>query len=119
MVVFLPLPLAATEELAEAAVLYRVRVRVCAVLDRGKEALTEAAVVGEVVVGPEGLLLAEPVYHVHLLGHAALDASDLLGVEAELKDVRGPSVACELRVDRLIAAVGPAHDEVGSPRHPS
>ena len=115
MVVVLPLLLAATEELAEAAVLDRVGVRVGAVLDRGKEALAEAPVVGEVVVGPKGLLLAEPVYHVHLLGHAALNACDLLGVEAELKDVRGPSVACELRVERLVAAVRLAHDEVGEP----
>ncbi len=115
MVVLLPLRAAACEELAEAAVLDRVRVRVGAVLDGREEALAEAAVVGEVVVGPEGLVLAEPVDDVHLLGHAPLDARDLLGVEAELEDVRGPSVARELRVERLVAAVGPALDEVGEP----
>ena len=51
----------------------------------------------------------------HLLGHAALDASDLLGVEAELEDVRRPRVARELRVERLVGAVRLAHDEVGEP----
>ena len=44
-----------------------------------------------------------------------LDARDLLGVEAELEDVRRPSVPRELRVERLVGAVGLAHDEVGEP----
>ena len=51
----------------------------------------------------------------HRLGQAPLDTSDLFGVEAELKNVRGLSVARELGVERLVAADRPANDEVGQP----
>ena len=115
VVVLLPPLLAESEEVAEAAVLDRVRVGGRAVLDGGEEAAAEAPVEGEVVVGPEALELAGAGDDVHPLRPAALDASDLLGVEAELEDVRGPRVARELRVERLVAAVRLAHDEVGEP----
>ena len=115
VVVLLPLRLAEVEEVAEAAVLDRVRVGVAAVLDRVEEAPLEAPVVGGVVAGSEGLALAEAVDDVHELGRAALDARELLGVEGELEDVRGPRAARELRVDDLVGAVRVALDEVGDP----
>ena len=115
VVVLVPPLLAEREEVAQPAVLDRVRVGLLAVLDSVEEAAAEAPVEGEVVVGQEALELAGAGDDVHVLGHAALDTSDLLGVEAELEDVRGPRVARELRVERLVGAVRLAHDEVGEP----
>ena len=115
VVVALPLLLAEREEVAEPAVLDRVRVGRRAALDRVEEARAEPPVEGEVVVRVEGLGLAGAGDDVHRARHRALDASDLLGVEAELEDVSRPSVPRELRVERLVAAVRLAHDEVGEP----
>ena len=52
------------------------------------------------------------------LGPAALDAGELLGVEAELEDVLGPRVARELRVDDLVGAVGWRSRKSAIPRQP-
>src|SRR3954471_20782408 len=112
MVVGLPLRLAALQEVAEAAVLDRERVGVEPARDRGEEAALQPTVVGLVVAGPEGLALAEAVDDVHELRAPALDARELLGVEAELKHVRRPRAPCELRVDDLVGTVGEALDEV-------
>ena len=60
VVIFLPLLLASAKELAEAAVLYRVGVRVGTVLDRGEEALAEPAVVREVPSGRYVSLSSSP-----------------------------------------------------------
>ena len=86
-----------------------------AALDRVEEPPLQPPVVGDVVVGPEGLALAEPVDDVHRLRLAPLDPRDLLGVEAELEHVRRPRAARELRVDDLVAAVRLALEEVGEP----
>ena len=65
VVVALPLLLAAREELAERAVVDRVRVGRLPVLDHVEEPLPQPAVVREEVVRPEALPLAEPVDDVH------------------------------------------------------
>jgi hypothetical protein len=49
----------------------------------------------------------------HRSGPTALDARHLLGVEAELKDVRGLGAPRELGVDHLVAAVRLALEKVG------
>jgi hypothetical protein len=56
---------------------------------------------------------------VHVFGLAALDARELLGVEAELEDVLGPRAAGELRVDDLVGAVGRRSRKSAMPRQPS
>ena len=115
VVVVAPLLLAALEEDAERAVVDRVRVGRVAVLDRGEEPLLEPVVVGEEVVGPECLPLAEPVDDMHCVWAVALDACELLGVEAELEHVRRLRPSRELRVDDLVRPVRLALEEVGEP----
>src|SRR5262249_8827511 len=61
------------------------------------------------------LSLAGPGDDVHRARHRTLNASDLLGVEAELNDVSRPSVSSELGVERLIGAIRQANDEVREP----
>jgi hypothetical protein len=115
VVVLFPARLAELEEVAEAAVLDRVGICGRLVLDRTDEALPEATVVGAVVLGTEGLALAEAGDDVHEFGVAPLNARELLTVEAELEHVLGPRVAGELRVDDLVGAVGEELEEVGDP----
>jgi hypothetical protein len=52
---------------------------------------------------------------VHELGREPLDTSNLLGVEAELKDVIRLRVPSKLRVDDLVAAIGPTLEKVSAP----
>jgi hypothetical protein len=112
VVVPLPLPLTALEELAERAVVDRVRVGRPGVLDCVEEPLLEPTVVGEEVLRAEGLALAEPVNNVHLLRPSALDPRELLGVEGELKQVSRLGPAGELGVDDLVRAVGLSLEKV-------
>src|SRR5205814_8436916 len=84
----LPLLLAEHEELAERTVVDRIRVGRPPALDRVEKPPLEPVVVGEEVLRPEALALGEPVDDVHPLRPAPLNASELLGVEAELEDVR-------------------------------
>ena len=82
------------------------------------EPAPNAPVVGAELLGPEGRALAGPEHDVHLLRRASLDASNLLGVEAELKDVVGLRVPSELGVDDLVCAVGLKLEKVGAPAPP-
>jgi hypothetical protein len=115
VVVALPLRLAEREEVAESAVLDRVRVSRRAARDCVEEPSAQPPVEGEVVVRVEALGLASAGDDAHRARHRALDARDLLGVEAELDDVSRPSVPRELGVERLVGAIGLANNEVGEP----
>jgi hypothetical protein len=79
------------------------------------EPVAYAAIVSAELLRPEGHALAGPEHDVHELGRKPLDASNLLGVEAELKDVVGLRVPSELRVDDLVATVGLTLEEVSTP----
>jgi hypothetical protein len=118
VVVGVPLLLAAREELAERAVVDRVRVGRPVVVDRVEEPSLEPPVVGEEVVRLEGLALTEPIDDVHPLGPFVLDPSELLGVEAELKQVSRLGPASELGVDDLVGAVRPKLEKVREPVPP-
>ena len=113
--VALPLLLAEREELAERTVVDRVRVGRPPVLDRVEKPPLEPPVVGEEVVRPKGLALGEPVDDVHLVRPAPLNPSELLGVEAELEDVRSLGPASELGVDDLVRPVGLKLEKVREP----
>ena len=115
VVVPLPLLLAEREELAERAVVDRVRVGRLPVLDRVEEPRPQPAVVGEEVVRPEALALAEPVDDVHRVRPAPLNPRELLGVEAELEHVSRLGPARELGVDDLVPAVRLPLEKVREP----
>ncbi len=72
-----------------------------------------AARVGGELLRAEALPLAGAEQHVDPRRLAPLDARELLAVEAELEDVGGLRAAGELRVDRLVGAVGLPLEEVG------
>ncbi len=102
-------------EVADPAVVARPRVRVLLGGERAEEPLAHPPVVRLELREPERLPLAEAVLHVDVLDGRLLDPRDLLGVEAELQDVRRLGGSGELRVDRLVPAVLPALEEVGEP----
>ena len=118
VVVPLPLCLAAPKELAERAVDDRVRVGRPVVLDRVQEPRLDPPVVGEEVVWLEALTLAEPVDDVHARRPAPLDPSELLGVEAELKQVSRFRSARELGVDDVVGPVRLKLEKVREPVPP-
>jgi hypothetical protein len=119
MVVALPLLLAARQELAQRAVLDRIRVgRRAAVLHDGEEALAHAPVVGGEVLGPEALALPGAGNDVHRPRRATRDPRHLLAVEGELEHVSRPSVPSQLRIDDLVGPVRLPLDEVGLPEPP-
>ena len=104
MVVGDALRVAALGPPAELAVRHRVRVGVeRRGGDLGEEALLDPAVVGIELREPEAVLLARAEDDVDALGLAALEASDLLAVEAELEEEVGLGAAGELRVGDLVA----------------
>ena len=115
------LRVAALGPAAERAVVDRVRVGVARRGgDLGEEPLLDPAVVGVELREPEAVLLAGAEDDVDPLGLAALEASDLLAVEAELEEEVGLGAAGELRVGDLVApvaevgrAVVDAEEEVG------
>src|SRR5262249_13519525 len=115
VIVVPPLSLAASEKLTERAVVDGVRVRRASVVDRVEKPLPDAPVVGEEVGGPERLPLPEPVDYVHPLRPAPLNPSELLGVEAKLKQVRRLGPPSELGVDDLVRAVRLQLEEVRVP----
>ena len=115
VVVLDPLPVAACAEVADPAVVARPRVRLRLGVERSQEPVAHAPVVRLELGEPERLALAAPVLDVDVLDGPALDAGELLGVEAELKDVRRLRRAGELRVDRLVAAFRKALEEVREP----
>jgi len=100
-------------EVADAAVPARPAVGHLPRLEHGEIPLADAAVVRLEVDDAERLARAEPVLDVDALDGAPLEASDLLGVEQQLQDVRRLGTARELGVDGLVAAAGPALEEVG------
>ncbi len=112
MVVVDPLEVTAVPEVADPAVVARPRVRVLLGLERAEEPLAYAPVVRLELGEAKGLALAEAVLDVDVLDRCALDARDLLGVEAELQDVSRLRRAGELRVDRLVPPVRLALEEV-------
>ena len=107
--------LAELAEVADAAVVARVRLGLARVLDGVEEAVADAPVVGEEVVGAVALAHAGAELDVEPLRHAPDDAAHLLGVEAELEHVRRLPVPRELRVDDFVGAVPLADDEVREP----
>jgi hypothetical protein len=115
VVVVPPLLIAAGEELAERAVVDRVRVGVAAVRDRGEEPIAKPPVVGVEVIGPIGLPHAKPGHDVHRRRAPPGDPLDLLRVEAELNQVPGPRVPRELGVQRLVAPVRLPLEKVREP----
>ena len=115
VVVLTPARLASLLEVAPVAERDRQRVDVDPRRDRADEPRAHAVVVGEEVGDAKAVARASAEHDVHPLGHGALNARDLLGVEAELEHVGGLRVARELRVDDLVAPVGLALDEVGEP----
>ena len=115
MVVLLPARLAELEEVAERAVLDRKRVCRRRLGDELLEAPADAPVVGVEVGDAERLAGAGAEQHVHPLRWAALDARELLGVEAELEDVVRLRVPRELGVGGLVGAVRLPLEEVGDP----
>ncbi len=122
VVVRVPLRLAARQEVADLAVRDRQRVGRRLRGEPAQEALAHAPVVGTEVDGPERLALARAEQHVHPLRLAPLDARDLLGVEAELEDVRRLRVPRELRVGDLVAPraeVGRRVDALEEVREPA
>src|SRR4029453_4888701 len=106
VVVPLPLRLAAFEEVTDRAVRDRQRVSRGRVGDELEEALPDAPVVGHEVAGPVGVAEPGSEQDVHERRLAPGDAGELLGVEAELEDVSRLGSARELRVRRLVGAVG-------------
>ena len=109
-----PVRLAERAEVADRAVRDGPRLGVRRVRDELLEPAANAAVVSAELLRPERHALAGPEHDVHELRRVPLDASDLLGVEAELKDVSRLRVPRELRVDDLVAAVGLEFEEVGA-----
>src|SRR5438093_1558020 len=103
VVVVLPALLAELEEVAEAAVGDRIRVRVGAARDCLRETAAGAAEEGAEVGGPVRLHIAGAEDDVHPLGQSPLDPLELVRVEGELEDVRGLRArAGELRVPGLV-----------------
>ncbi len=84
-------------------------------IERCEEPLAHAPVVRLELGDAERLALAAPVLDVDALDGRALDPRDLLGVEAELQDVRRLRRPRELRVDRLVPPVGLPLEEVREP----
>ena len=82
--------------------------------DEPLEPATETAVVRAELLGTERDALAGTEHDVHPPRRTPLDARDLLGVEAELEDVRRLRVTRELRVDDLVRAVRLKLEEVGA-----
>ena len=103
VVVVLAPALAGLVPAAHAAVADGQRVGDRLVGQRGEEAGPHGAVVGGHLGGADRgpLLAAED--HVHVLGLGALEAGDLLGVEAELQDGRRLHLAGQLGVLGLVA----------------
>ena len=109
-----PVRLAERAEVADRAVRDGPRLGVRRVGDELLEPVADAPVVSAELLRPERHALAGPEHDVHELGRVPLDASDLLGVEAELKDVSRLRVPRELRVDDLVPAVGLEFEEVSA-----
>ena len=106
-------PLAAQPaEVADPAVVAGPRIRVVPTIERGEEPLAYATVVRLELGDAKRLALAAAVLDVDALDGRALDPRDLLGVEAELQDVRRLRRPRELRVDRLVPPVGLPFEEV-------
>ena len=105
-------------EVADRAVVDRPRPRVALALlarDRGQQPLPAPAEEGDELGSPQRRALARAELDVDVLGQPSLDPPELLGVEAELDRVERLRRARELRVDRLVGAVGQPHEEVGEP----
>ena len=100
-------------EVADRAVVDRVRLGRRRVGDEALEPRADAPVVGGELDRAEGLLLARAEQDVNVLRLAPLDERELLVVEEELEDVGGLRGARELGVERLVGAVRLLHQEVG------
>ena len=99
-------------EVADAAVVDRIRLGLRRVGDEALEPRAHVPVVGGEVAGVEAGLLPRAEQDVDLLRLAPLDPRELLVVEEELEDVGGLRAAGELRVERLVGAVRLAEEEV-------
>ena len=105
-------------EVADAAVVDRIRLGLRRVGDEALEPRAHVPVVGSEVAGVEAGLLPRAEQDVDLLRLAPLDPRELLVVEEELEDVGGLRAAGELRVERLVGAVRLAEEEVGDAAPP-
>ena len=115
VVVGLQLRAAEVAEVADPAVPARPGVGRVLARERSEEPLAHAPVVRLELRDAEALPLPAPVLDVDVLDRRALDPLELLGVEAELEQVRRLGRARELRVDGLVGAVRRALEEVGEP----
>ena len=103
-VVLAPPPLVAhLAELAQRAVVDRVRLGGRGAAERGEEAAAHASVVGGEVGVAQPPALADAEQHVHRDRCRLLDGGDRLAVEAELQHVRRLLGARQLGVQRLVA----------------
>ena len=100
-------------EVADIAVVDRVRLGRRRVGDELLEPRADAPVVGGELARVERRLLAVAEEDVDLPVGRPLDPRELLVVEEELEDVGGLGAARELGVERLVDAVRPAEEEVG------
>ena len=113
MVDLVPPGVAEGLEVADGAVVDRVRLGRRRVGDELLEPRADAPVVGGELARVEGRLLARAEEDVDLPVGRPLDPRELLVVEEELEDVGGLGGARELGVERLVDAVRPAEQEVG------
>ena len=102
MIVVDALLAAAMPEVADPAVVARPGVGLLLDGERAEEPLAHPPVVRLELREPERLALASAVLDVDVLDGRPLDPRNLLGVEAELQDVRRLRGPGELRVDRLV-----------------
>ncbi len=114
VVVFAPLLLARRPMRADGTVRVRVGDGLRRLLDEALEARLLRAGVVDHLEGADRLAQPRPELDMDMLGQRALDRGDRIRIERELQDVVGEGiVACELRVDRLVAPVA----EIGLARN--
>ena len=106
-------------EVADRAVVARPAVCLGPSVECGEKPLAHATVVRAELDDAEALALTAPVLDVEALDRNALDPFDLLGVEAELEDMRRLRGARQLRIDRLVPAARLQLEEIGEPAPPA